>query len=228
VTVLDQVPVVAAGETGSGDGTAVADCDACPPQCAVLPRDRIRRRVLLRNDRGDRYAFAVSWWGRDAYASFMRDTSAPIGATMATARLAVFREIFAVSRGTAPSLHGLLGIGEDGSGTAPELWCRHYMMWANGQPLCLICEVFSPTLQTWMGPVAPTAALPLAADSGCGVAMMCACPPPRCNGKGDVDSVGDGSGDDGACEEVKLSAGTATAAADEVVAAGQPLPAMAR
>jgi hypothetical protein len=138
--------------------------DECPPQCAVLPRERIRRRVLLRNERGDRYAFAVSWWGREAYASFMRDTSAPIGATMATARLAVFREIFAVSRGTAPALHDLLGIADVG-GVAPELWCRHYMMWAGGQPLCLICEVFSPALQAWMGPIAPGAPLPLAASA---------------------------------------------------------------
>lgn len=205
---LDQVHTTApvAPHSGGGEGGSAASSDAacgssggcgeapdaCPPQCAVLPRDRIRRRVLLRNERGDRYAFAVSWWGREAYAAFMRDTTAPIGATMATARLAVFREIFAVSRGTAPALHGLLGI-TDAGGVAPELWCRHYMMWASGQPLCLICEVFSPALQRWMGPIAPAAALPPVAVAAVGAeAGGCS----AADGKRDCCAVDKAAGED--------------------------------
>jgi len=34
-------------------------------------------------------------------------------------------------------------------------WCRYYMMWHAGAPLALICEVFSPAAQGYLGPYAP-------------------------------------------------------------------------
>lgn len=74
----------------------------------------VRRRVLLRNDAGAVYGYAVSWWSVDGYRRVMADASRPIGGNMANARLEVHRDISQVYRCCAasapPDLAAALGL----------------------------------------------------------------------------------------------------------------------
>lgn len=58
----------------------------------------VRRRVLLRNEGGLVYGYAVSWWSVEGYRRVMADASRPIGGNMANARLEVHRDISQVYR----------------------------------------------------------------------------------------------------------------------------------
>lgn len=135
-----------------GDGT-----DRAPEQVALIGKPRVRRRVWLNNERGDRLGYAVSWWAAADADQFLPDKHRPIGGNMATARLDVYRELVCVMRGVCPSLAREFGC-EDAD--SRELWCRYYVMWRGGRALNLIYECFSPVLERWMGPVAAAPALP--------------------------------------------------------------------
>jgi len=41
---------------------------------------------------------------------------------------------------------------EQAWGTAGPFWARHYIFWAGNAPLCVIYEVFSPSLERFLGP----------------------------------------------------------------------------
>lgn len=79
------------------------------------------------------------------------DRSRPIGASLASKRTEVFREVIAVYRGSSTDLAAAFGVPEEQRATASFL-ARHYLFWHRGEPLALILEVFSPRLEAWMGP----------------------------------------------------------------------------
>ena len=131
--------------------------------------------------------YAVSWWNAGDYARHMPVASQPIGRSLASGRLELHRELHAVYRGTAgPALAAVFGLSDDRVGRKPaggldspgnadagvassqlpgDAWGRHYTMFHGGRPLSVICEVFSPALERFLGPQRPGRALG-AASSG--------------------------------------------------------------
>jgi chorismate lyase len=75
------------------------------------------------------------------------DTGMPIGKSLALGRTEVYREILAVYKGTSDSFDTLFG-----AEAGEEYWGRHYLFWHRGKPLALIYEVFSPSLEKYLGP----------------------------------------------------------------------------
>lgn len=120
--------------------------DACPAEVSRIPAPRLRRRVIISNEAGTKLAYAVSWWNTDEYARRMADAHAPIGASLATARLDVYRDMCAWYQGTCKDVAQALHVDAGSS-----MWGRHYVMYHDATPLAVICEVFSPTLCPFLG-----------------------------------------------------------------------------
>jgi chorismate lyase len=157
-----------------------------PEEVRLLPPPLIRRRVWLQNG-GVIHAYAVSWWSAAAYQRIMRGPGTsdnerlPIGRSLATAKLEVFREVKAVYCGTVAAVASRSSSVSDpgplqapaqqlvatapvpdatfavdlaaglGVGPADKLWGRHYVMFNGGSPLTVIAEVFSPRLEQFLG-----------------------------------------------------------------------------
>lgn len=129
------------------------DAASAPPEARALAPPLLRRRVWLGNERGERLAYAVSWWNADEYARLMPCPALPIGTSLSTARLEVDRRIAAVWRARAP---GARDVGGDlwaalVAGGSGDVWARCYSMVSGGRPLAVICEVFAPGLSRYLG-----------------------------------------------------------------------------
>jgi chorismate lyase len=79
----------------------------------------------------------------------MKDVGVPIGALFRMQRMEVFREIRKVYFGNSEVLQGMFG-------HSGPMWGREYVFWHNGKPLTLIHEVFSPTLDHYLGNSQPS------------------------------------------------------------------------
>lgn len=115
--------------------------------------------------------YATSWWNEALVKQHLRDEALPIWVSLASRKTEIFREILGgcasrrgqellcsaplrltspagVYRGTNPALEAAFG--HEG-----PFWGRHYIFWHNGRPMTLIYEVFSPHLETYLGPMIP-------------------------------------------------------------------------
>lgn len=90
--------------------------------------------------------WATSWWDESTAESCIQDRSKPIWASLAEARMELYREISSVYCGSFPELESAFGA------TGP-FWGRDYIFWHRGAPLTIIQEVFSSGLQTYLGPM---------------------------------------------------------------------------
>ena len=59
-------------------------------------------------------------------------------------RTELFREVRRMYLGDSVAL-------ENAWGVRGPFWARHYIFWAGNRPLCVIYEVFSPTLEAYLG-----------------------------------------------------------------------------
>jgi len=128
---------------------------------ALLPAPRVRRRVWL-ECRGERIGYACSWWSKHVADRFFDSSpGVAIGETVASSRCEIRRELLSVSRAVGHKLLeeglGIRSTCSDsntlGESWGPnELWGRWYVMWREGQVLCLVHEVFSPALCKLLGP----------------------------------------------------------------------------
>lgn len=130
---------------------ASGDRDHAPDAIDLIREPRFRREVFLGNTAGERLGYAASWWASTDHDRHLADRSRPIGASLASKRTEVFREVIAVYRGSSTDLAAAFGVPEEQRATASFL-ARHYLFWHRGEPLALILEVFSPRLEAWMGP----------------------------------------------------------------------------
>ena len=115
-----------------------------PKEVADLTGPMLRRQVWLTCG-GVPLAWAESWWNRDAAALHLQDRNQPIWKSLTQGRSELFREVDGLALVDASWLHNTFG-------HRGPFWSRHYRFFRQGQALTVIREVFSPQLETWLGP----------------------------------------------------------------------------
>ena len=91
---------------------------------------------------------------RPPHAPFLQSPGLPIWASLSASRCELYREIVSVHAGAAPAALGTALGAPPGS----RLWGRHYLFWRGGVPLTAIYEVFSPSLEQYVGTACAAAA----------------------------------------------------------------------
>ena len=117
-----------------------------PLEVAELERPLMRRQVWL-SCGGQTLGWAESWWNRSAAESHLRDRRLPIWRSLTEGRAELFREVDGLAQVQAPWLARRFG-------HPGPFWSRHYRFFRQGRELTVIREVFSPTLEAWLGPAA--------------------------------------------------------------------------
>ena len=115
-----------------------------PREVVELAPPLLRRQVWLACG-GETLGWAESWWNqREAEAQLQRREQ-PIWRSLTEGRAELFREVDGLALVEAPWLQRRFG--HEG-----PFWSRHYRFFRQGRELTVIREVFSPRLQTWLGP----------------------------------------------------------------------------
>lgn len=117
-----------------------------PREVAELEEPLLRRQVWL-NCGGQTLGWAESWWNRTEAETHLRDERLPIWRSLTAGRTELFREVDGLAQVQARWL-------EERFGCAGPFWSRHYRFFRGGRELTVIREVFSPVLETWLGPAA--------------------------------------------------------------------------
>lgn len=115
-----------------------------PAEVAELKPPLLRRQVWL-NCGGNTLAWAESWWNQAQADLHLRDRNLPIWRSLTQGRSELFREVDGLALVNADWL-------EDSFGLRGPFWSRHYRFFRSGEALTVIREVFSPQLETWLGP----------------------------------------------------------------------------
>lgn len=119
--------------------------DHAPADMAAVATPRCRRQVWLRNARGERLGYAATWLHAPDVGAVFKNQKAPIGRNIMENRTELFRDMKSVFCGTSSELEAAFG-------HAGPFWGRSYLFWRGGKPVAFIYEVFSPALETYMGP----------------------------------------------------------------------------
>ncbi|KAI9909856.1 hypothetical protein PsorP6_010626 [Peronosclerospora sorghi] len=120
--------------------------DNAPSEVEVISAPRYRRQVFLRNNRGERLGYAVSWISTSDVDTVFKDSKIPIGKNILQRKTELYRDMKSVFNGYSVELD----IAFEATG---PFWGRTYLFWNEGRPLTFIYEVFSPTLTKYMGNV---------------------------------------------------------------------------
>jgi chorismate-pyruvate lyase len=124
---------------------AAASGGAPPPhEVGELAEPLLRRQVWLRCGT-QTLAWAESWWNQALAETHLQQRDQPIWRSLTSDRAELFREVDGLAQVTAPWLEQRFGVGG-------PFWSRHYRFFRGGLPLTVIREVFSPALETWLGP----------------------------------------------------------------------------
>eukprot|EP00164_Ancoracysta_twista_P001176 GFYU01001546.1.p1 GENE.GFYU01001546.1~~GFYU01001546.1.p1 ORF type:complete len:252 (+),score=43.40 GFYU01001546.1:142-897(+) len=119
--------------------------EAAPASIDAVTYPIIRRQVWLTSG-GKRMGYATSWWNAADVEAHMQDASKPIWLNLTATRTELYRDIEQVFLGNNSEL-------ENGFGHKGPFWGRHYTLYNEKKPLCVIYEVFSPELQHYLGPM---------------------------------------------------------------------------
>lgn len=125
---------------------ADSDSDNAPVELSEIATPRCRRQVWLRNERGERLGYAASWLHAADVGTVFKNQKIPIGKNILLNKTELFRDMKRVFCGTSPEF-------ERAFGHPGPFWGRSYLFWNGGRAVTLIYEVFSPALETYMGPV---------------------------------------------------------------------------
>ena len=115
-----------------------------PAEVAELQGPLLRRQVWLTCG-GQPLAWAESWWNQAEAELHLRDRNLPIWKSLTQGRSELFREVDGLALVQADWL-------EHTFGHRGPFWSRHYRFFRSGTALTVIREVFSPQLETWLGP----------------------------------------------------------------------------
>ena len=104
----------------------------------------LRRQVWLTCG-GRPLAWAESWWNQAEAELHLKDRNLPIWKSLTQGRSELFREVDGLALVQANWL-------DETFGHRGPFWSRHYRFFRGGAALTVIREVFSPQLETWLGP----------------------------------------------------------------------------
>ena len=115
-----------------------------PAEVLELQAPLLRRQVWLTCG-GRPLAWAESWWNQAEAELHLKDRNLPIWKSLTQGRSELFREVDGLALVQANWL-------DETFGHCGPFWSRHYRFFRQGQALTVIREVFSPQLETWLGP----------------------------------------------------------------------------
>jgi chorismate-pyruvate lyase len=119
---------------------------APPAEVEELQGPLLRRQVWL-NCGALTLGWAESWWNLGDGNTHLRDRQQPIWRSLTSGRAELYREVDGLGQVEA---HWLA----ERFGCSGPFWSRHYRFFRQGRELTVIREVFSPLLETWLGPAA--------------------------------------------------------------------------
>ena len=115
-----------------------------PTEVHELQAPLLRRQVWLTCG-GRPLAWAESWWNQAEAELHLKDRNLPIWKSLTQGRSELFREVDGLALVQANWL-------DETFGHCGPFWSRHYRFFRGGEALTVIREVFSPQLETWLGP----------------------------------------------------------------------------
>ena len=117
---------------------------AAPKEVNELIPPLIRRQVWLTCN-SQTLAWAESWWNHTEAELHLKNKEQPIWKSLTQGRSELFREVDGLALVTANWLEAEFQ--QEG-----PFWSRHYRFFRQERELTVIREVFSPTLEDWLGP----------------------------------------------------------------------------
>ncbi|MCP9809866.1 chorismate lyase [Cyanobium sp. HWJ4-Hawea] len=126
------------------------DGSPLPEEVAELTAPLLRRQVWLCCGE-QTLAWAESWWNQQQADTYLQERDQPIWRSLTSHRAELFREVDGLAQVDAPWL-------EERFGFPGPFWSRHYRFFRGGKELTVIREVFSPQLETWLGPASASPA----------------------------------------------------------------------
>ena len=120
------------------------DHPGAPEEVKELVAPLLRRQVWLTCG-GTPLAWAESWWNQAEADWHLRDRNQPIWKSLTEGRSELFREVDGLALVEGDWLDQTFG-------HRGPYWSRHYRFFRQGKALTVIREVFSPQLETWLGP----------------------------------------------------------------------------
>jgi chorismate--pyruvate lyase len=115
-----------------------------PAEVAHLKPPLLRRQVWLVCGQ-QTLGWAESWWNQAEAEAHLGDRALPIWRSLTAGRTELFREVDGLGQ---VQEHWL----EERFACPGPFWTRHYRFFRQGRELTVIREVFSPVLETWLGP----------------------------------------------------------------------------
>ncbi len=144
-----------------------------PTEVVELAPPLLRRQVWLCCG-GQPLGWAESWWNQAEAEAHLRDRGQPIWRSLTAGRAELFREVDGLARVQASWL------AERFAAPGP-FWSRHYRFFRRGRAITVIREVFSPSLERWLGP-----ATGVAMDSPIASPMASPLDPPAATARGNA------------------------------------------
>lgn len=120
--------------------------EGLPPDVALIPGPRVQRQVYLRTKEGEILAYAASWWAAEEVNKYLKEVQEPMWVNFSRERMELFRSIQRIYVGNSKPL-------EEAFQIRGPFWARHYLFYHSGRPLTLIYEVFSRSLEKYLGPM---------------------------------------------------------------------------
>lgn len=120
------------------------DHPGAPAEVRELQAPLLRRQVWLTCG-NTTLAWAESWWNQAQADLHLQDRNLPIWRSLTQGRSELFREVDGLALVHADWLQAAFGL-------EGPFWSRHYRFFRRGEALTVIREVFSPQLETWLGP----------------------------------------------------------------------------
>ncbi len=114
-----------------------------PLEVRELQRPLLRRQVWLQCGK-ETLAWAESWWNLVEAEKHLQKKDQPIWKSLTQDRSELFREVDGLALVNAKWL-------ESEFHSVGPFWSRHYRFFRNQKELTVIREVFSPSLEQWLG-----------------------------------------------------------------------------
>lgn len=127
------------------------DLAGLPSEVGAIAGPLLQRQVFLRHPTsGEPLLYAASWWNTETAGDILKDAGLPMWVSLEEQRRGLYRELQEVCLGDSEFL-------ETTFGSKGPFWGRSYTFYLDGAPLTVVYEVFSPSLDAFLGPSHPAA-----------------------------------------------------------------------